>query len=92
MVGTGDVELGGKVVVTGVGALDEDEFLLNLLNEQVSVLQMQCCMIVVSECFYLLFFFYLANFSLPLYILSFHFTSNSNSKFGNPSSSAPQIS
>ena len=41
MVGTGDVELGGKVVVTGVGALDEDEFLLNLLNEQVSVLQMQ---------------------------------------------------
>ena len=35
-VGTGKVEMGGKVVVTGIGSLDEDEFLLNLLNEQVS--------------------------------------------------------
>lgn len=28
--------LGGKVLVTGIGKVDEDEFMLNLLNEQVS--------------------------------------------------------
>jgi hypothetical protein len=27
--------LGGKVVVTGIGKSDDDEFMLNLLNEQV---------------------------------------------------------
>ena len=27
--------LGGRVVVSGIGYLDEDEFMLNLLNEQV---------------------------------------------------------
>ena len=27
-------KLGGKIVVTGIGKLDEDEFMLNLLNEQ----------------------------------------------------------
>ena len=27
--------LGGKIVVTGIGKLDEDEFALGLLNEQV---------------------------------------------------------
>lgn len=30
-------ELGGKVVVTGIGEVDEDEFMLTLLNEQVLV-------------------------------------------------------
>jgi hypothetical protein len=28
---------GGKVVVSGIGEVDEDEFFLNLLNEQVSL-------------------------------------------------------
>ena len=27
--------LGGKILVTGIGKVDEDEFMLNLLNEQV---------------------------------------------------------
>jgi hypothetical protein len=29
------VATGGKIIVSGIGQLDEDEFLLNLLNEQV---------------------------------------------------------
>lgn len=28
---------GGKIVVSGIGKLEEDEFMLNLLNEQVSL-------------------------------------------------------
>ena len=32
-----DFNLGGKVVVTGIGESDEDEFFLNLLNEQVRI-------------------------------------------------------
>ena len=28
-------QLGGKIVVSGIGSREEDEFLLNLLNEQV---------------------------------------------------------
>ena len=27
--------LGGKVIVTGIGRIEDDEFMLNLLNEQV---------------------------------------------------------
>ena len=29
--------LGGKIVVSGIGSSENDEFMLNLLNEQVSV-------------------------------------------------------
>lgn len=29
-------QLGGKIVVSGIGSREEDEFLLNLLNEQVN--------------------------------------------------------
>jgi hypothetical protein len=28
----------GKIIVTGIGKVDEDEFMLNLLNEQVQFL------------------------------------------------------
>lgn len=28
----------GKIIVTGIGKVDEDEFMLNLLNEQVQYL------------------------------------------------------
>lgn len=31
----GKPTLSGKIVVTGIGKVDEDEFMLNLLNEQV---------------------------------------------------------
>jgi hypothetical protein len=27
--------LGGRILITGIGQVDEDEFMLNLLNEQV---------------------------------------------------------
>jgi hypothetical protein len=29
--------LGGKIVISGIGKVDEDEFALNLFNEQVRV-------------------------------------------------------
>lgn len=35
--------LGGKIVVTGIGKLDEDEFLLTLLNEQVYLIHISPC-------------------------------------------------
>ena len=33
-------QLGGKIVVSGIGSRDDDEFLLNLLNEQVFIKNM----------------------------------------------------
>jgi len=35
LVNTGKSPFSGKIIVTGIGKVDEDEFMLNLLNEQV---------------------------------------------------------
>ena len=36
-------QLGGKIVVSGIGEKGEDEFMLNLLNEQVKLLHAYRC-------------------------------------------------